>query len=102
MKKFALIFVAAIGLWLVSANEGAAQNFRSGFSVRPTGLFNFQLGFGVNTYGNPYRGGHWNWNSGRYYRHGNHLHWAPGQMHWNSSPFYSRGPFGPYNNRWRR
>ena len=94
MKKLALVFVAVVGLGLVGASESVAQTFYSRGAARPTGIFSFNLGVGVN----PYRGGHWNWYSGRYYRHGNHFHWSPGRMYWNSSPFYSRGPFGPYGN----
>lgn len=96
MKKLALVFVVAIGLSLVGASESVAQIFYSRVSVRPTSVFSFNVGVGLNPYGNVNRVGHWNWHSGRYYRHGSHLHWAPGRMYWNSSPFYSRGPFGPY------
>ena len=98
MKKFALIFVAVVGLGLVSANEGVAQVFRSGVHIRPTGLFNFQFGFGYPT---PYYGGHWDWHSSRYYRHGNHFHYSPGHFDWHSP--HHRGNF--YQHRgghWRR
>jgi len=64
-----------VGLGLVGASESVAQTFYSRGAARPTGIFSFNLGVGVN----PYRGGHWNWYSGRYYRHGNHFHWSPGR-----------------------
>ena len=90
MKKFALIFVAVVGLWFVSANEVSAQTFYSRSSIRPTGLFNFQIGFGYPT---PYYGGH-------YYLGGYRSYYSPGYLQLRreaSTSFYrSQSPFWNY------
>ena len=86
MRKFALIFVAVVGLGLVSANEGVAQVFRFGGHARPTGLFNLQFGFG---YPSPYYGGHWGWHGSRYYRGGYHSYYSPGHFYRSQSPFWN-------------
>jgi len=81
MRKFVLIFVTVVGLWLISANEVSAQTFRPVRHVRPTGLFSFQFGFG---YPAQYYGGHWDWHRGHYYRHRNHFHYSPGHWDWHN------------------
>ena len=91
MKKFALIFAAVVGLWFVSANEGSAQTFYSRSSIRPTGLFNFHIGFGYPT---PYYGGHWGWQGSRYYPGGYRSYYSPGYFYRSQSPFWNSPRWG--------